>query len=229
MNGRHILVVDDEESLLEVISYSLQEAGFKVSTATDAKKARELLEKQDPSLLILDIMLPDESGFELCRAIRAKSNIPILILSAKTEEVDRILGLELGADDYVTKPFSPRELVSRVKALLRRSEGEGKRESNVIKIKDLRIDLESHQIFLKSKLLYLTNLEFQILVLLARNPGKVFSRLAILNYLWDGRFVGDERTIDVHIHNLREKLEVDPQKPRYLLTVRGLGYRLSGT
>lgn len=227
MNNRRVLVVDDEESLLEVIGYSLQEEGFKVSTATNAKQALDLLKKLEPDLLILDIMLPDESGFEVCRSIRAKSNIPILILSAKTEEVDRILGLELGADDYVTKPFSPRELVSRVKALLRRTGTEGQRESNIIKIRDLRIDLESHQVFLKGKLLYLTNLEFQILVLLARNPGKVFSRLAILNYLWGGRFVGDERTIDVHIHNLREKLEANPQEPKYLSTVRGLGYRLS--
>lgn len=227
MNGRRILVVDDEESLLKVITYSLQEAGYKVSTATDAKHARNLLKELEPDLLVLDIMLPDESGFELCRSIRAESNIPILILSAKTEEVDRILGLELGADDYVTKPFSPRELVSRIKALLRRTNGEDQRESNTIKIRDLKIDLESHQVFLKGKLLYLTNLEFQILVLLARNPGKVLSRITILNYLWDGRFVGDERTIDVHIHNLREKLETNPQKPAYLLTVRGLGYRLS--
>lgn len=227
MSDRRVLVVDDEEPLLEVIGYSLQEAGFKVSTATNAKQALDLLKKLEPDLLILDIMLPDESGFEVCRNIRAKSNIPILILSAKTEEVDRILGLELGADDYVTKPFSPRELVSRVKALLRRTGTEGRRESNIIKIRDLRIDLESHQVFLKGKLLYLTNLEFQILVLLARNPGKVFSRLAILNYLWGGRFVGDERTIDVHIHNLREKLEANPQEPKYLSTVRGLGYRLS--
>lgn len=227
MSDRRVLVVDDEEPLLEVIGYSLQEEGFKVSTATNAKQALDLLKKLEPDLLILDIMLPDESGFEVCRTIRAKSNIPILILSAKTDEVDRILGLELGADDYVTKPFSPRELVSRVKALLRRTGTEGQRESNIIKIKDLRIDLESHQVFLKGKLLYLTNLEFQILVLLARNPGKVFSRLAILNYLWGGRFVGDERTIDVHIHNLREKLEANPQEPKYLSTVRGLGYRLS--
>lgn len=227
MNSKCVLVVDDEESLLEVISYSLQEAGFKVATATHAQEARDMLEKLEPNLLILDIMLPDESGFELCRTIRASSSIPILILSAKTDEVDKILGLELGADDYVTKPFSPRELVSRVKALLRRTEGQTERESNVIKIRDLKIDLESHQVFLKEKLLYVTNLEFQILVLLARNPGKVFSRLAILNYLWGGRFVGDERTVDVHIHNLREKLEADPQKPKYLSTVRGLGYRLS--
>lgn len=227
MNNRRILVVDDEESLLEVIGYGLQEAGFRVSTATSAKQALDLLKKLEPDLLILDIMLPDESGFELCRSIRAKSGIPILILSAKTEEVDKILGLELGADDYVTKPFSPRELVSRVKALLRRANAEGQRESNIIKIRDLRIDLESHQVFLKGKLLYLTHLEFQIIVLLARNPGKVFSRLAILNYLWGGSFVGDERTIDVHIHNLREKLEANPQEPKYLSTVRGLGYRLS--
>lgn len=227
MSPQRILVVDDEESLLTIISYALESAGFEVATATDAEQASELVTKFEPNLLILDVMLPGQSGLDLCREVRNKTDIPIIIVSAKSEEVDKILGLELGADDYVTKPFSPRELVSRVRAQLRRQEGSLVRAPNVIEIRNLKIDCESHQVFLRGDPLHLTNSEFQILQLLARNPGKAFSRSAILNYLWDGGFVGDERTVDVHIHNLREKFEDDPQKPSYLLTVRGIGYRLS--
>lgn len=227
MSPQRVLVVDDEESLLTIISYALESAGFEVQTATDAEKGAELFEAFEPSLMILDVMLPGQSGLDLCRQVRQKSDIPIIMLSAKSEEVDKILGLELGADDYVTKPFSPRELVSRVRAQLRRQEGSLTHRPKAIEIRNLKIDIESHQAFVRGEPLHLTNSEFQILQLLARNPGKAFSRSAILNYLWDGGFVGDERTVDVHIHNLREKFEDDPQKPTYLLTVRGLGYRLS--
>jgi DNA-binding response OmpR family regulator len=224
--SRKVLVVDDETALLEVISYTLNEAGFEVQTATDTVQAQTSLGVFNPDLIILDIMLPGESGFDFCRRLRQQSDVPIIILSAKTEEVDKVLGLELGADDYVTKPFSPRELVSRVKALLRRAEANGWRQSKIIQIGDLTIDCDSRQVFLKNQSVQLTNSEYQILLFLARNPGKAFSRQAILNFLWGGGFIGDERTIDVHIHNLREKLEIDPQRPKYLLTVRGFGYRL---
>jgi len=227
VSPQRVLVVDDEESLLTIISYALESSGFEVQTATDAEKGAELFETFEPSLMILDVMLPGQSGLDLCRQVRQKSDIPIIMLSAKSEEVDKILGLELGADDYVTKPFSPRELVSRVRAQLRRQEGSLTHRAKVMEIRNLKIDIESHQAFLRGEPLHLTNSEFQILQLLARNPGKAFSRSSILNYLWDGGFVGDERTVDVHIHNLREKFEDDPQKPTYLLTVRGLGYRLS--
>ncbi len=227
MSPQRVLVVDDEESLLTIISYALESAGFEVKTATDAEKGAELFDTFEPNLMILDVMLPGQSGLDLCRQVRQRSDVPIIMLSAKSEEVDKILGLELGADDYVTKPFSPRELVSRVRAQLRRQEGSLTHRTRVIEIRNLKIDIESHQAFLRGEALHLTNSEFQILQLLARNPGKAFSRSAILNYLWDGGFVGDERTVDVHIHNLREKFEDDPQKPTYLLTVRGLGYRLS--
>lgn len=227
MDKQRVLVVDDEESILEIISYALKEEGFSVATATDVHQAEEQMKRAEPDLIVLDIMLPDESGLDFCRRIRDTKDVPIIILSAKTEEIDKILGLELGADDYVTKPFSPRELVSRVKAQLRRAAGAAKHPSPTITIKDLIINTDSHQVFLKGRLLQITNLEYEILLFLARNPGKAFSRLAILHHLWGGDFVGDERTIDVHIHNLRDKLEANPQEPKYLLTVRSLGYRLS--
>ncbi len=226
MPGKKVLVVDDEESLLEVISYALQDGGFEVKTAIDTAQAALIMNDFQPHLLILDVMLPGQSGLEFCQQVRRTSNIPIIILSAKTDEVDKVLGLELGADDYVTKPFSPRELVSRVRAQLRRMQSQTRQPSTLIEVRDLRINTESHQAFLKDKLIHLTNSEFQILLLLAKSPGKVFSRTSILNYLWGGGFVGDERTVDVHVHNLREKLEEDPQQPQYLFTVRGLGYRL---
>jgi two-component system alkaline phosphatase synthesis response regulator PhoP len=226
LDPKKVLVVDDEESLLTIIRYALEEAGYKVATALDAQAASTQLKEFEPDLVVLDVMLPGQSGLELCREVRATSNVPIIMLSARSEEVDRILGLELGADDYVTKPFSPRELVSRVRAHLRRAEAHPARPGGSLQVKDLRIDPESHQVYMKDKSVHLTNSEFQILTLLAKSPGKVFSRTAILNHLWNGGFVGDERTVDVHVHNLRDKLEPNPQKPEYLLTVRSLGYRL---
>jgi two-component system alkaline phosphatase synthesis response regulator PhoP len=226
LDSKKVLVVDDEESLLTIIRYALEEAGYKVATALDAQQASSGLKEFAPDLVVLDVMLPGQSGLEFCREVRATSNVPIIMLSARSEEVDRILGLELGADDYVTKPFSPRELVSRVRAHLRRAENQPAHPGGSLQVKDLRIDPESHQVYMRDKSVHLTNSEFQILTLLAKSPGKVFSRTAILNHLWNGGFVGDERTVDVHVHNLREKIEPNPQKPEYLLTVRSLGYRL---
>lgn len=226
MNKR-ALVVDDEKSLLEVISYALEEAGLEVAVATSAREAEATFERFDPDVMILDLMLPDDSGYEVCRRVRDQSDIPIIILSARTEEVDKVLGLELGADDYVTKPFSPRELVSRVRAHVRRSERLAERPRTAIKIGGLTIDETGRQVFLNGETVHLTNSEYQILVTLGRSPGKAFSRSSILNSLWSGGFVGDERTVDVHIHNLRGKIEIDPQKPQYIVTVRGFGYRLS--
>lgn len=226
MEEQKVLVVDDEEALLEIISYALEDGGFEVRTATDTEQAAQVMSEFKPHLLILDLMLPGQSGLEFCQQVRRDNQIPIIILSAKTDEVDKVLGLELGADDYVTKPFSPRELVSRVRAQLRRIQTQAQHPKTLIEVKDIHIKTDSHQVFLKDKLVTLTNSEFQILLLLAKSPGKVFSRTAILNYLWGGGFVGDERTVDVHVHNLREKLEEDLQQPEYIFTVRGLGYRL---
>jgi DNA-binding response OmpR family regulator len=220
-----IVVVDDEESILKVVSYALEQVGFEVHTAGDAEGGMFLVGEVKPDLLILDVMLPGKSGLELARDIRQSSDVPIIMLSARGDEVDRILGLEFGADDYVTKPFSPRELVSRVKAILRRV-GQGGGERSQITVGDLVVDSDSRQVFMRGEAVHLTTSEYGILQLLARQPGKAYSRAEILTSLWDESPVGDERAIDVHIHNMREKLEADPKNPEYLLTVRGFGYRL---
>jgi DNA-binding response OmpR family regulator len=225
MEPKRILVVDDEESMLKIVKYALEEAGYRVETAADAETAEEAVPDFHPDLIVLDVMLPGASGLEFVKAFRTSSNVPVIMLSARSEEIDKILGLELGADDYVTKPFSPRELVSRVRAHLRRQEAPVCVPAGYV-VGDLRVDPESHQVYMAGQSVYVTNTEFQILELLARSPGKVFSRSAILDNLWGGGFVGDERAVDVHVHNIREKIERDPAEPEYLLTVRGIGYRL---
>ncbi|MDR3686430.1 MAG: response regulator transcription factor [Coriobacteriia bacterium] len=227
MPEEHILVVDDEESILKVVDYALSQAGYIVHTAVDADGAEAALRELRPDLVILDVMLPGgKSGLDIARDIRTTSNVPIIMLSAKGDEVDRILGLEFGADDYVTKPFSPRELVSRVKAILRRVGPAAASPRTRIEVGGLVVDETSRQVSLDGKPIHLTSSEYGILVLLARHPGKAFARQAILSALWDESPVGDERAIDVHIHNMREKIETDPKTPTYLLTVRGFGYRL---
>jgi DNA-binding response OmpR family regulator len=225
MAQQRIVAVDDEDSLLKIVRYALEQEGYEVHTASDAAGGAFLFEEVKPDLLILDVMLPDRSGLDLARDIRATSDVPIVMLSARGDEVDRILGLEFGADDYVTKPFSPRELVSRVRAILRRS-GRGASERPRITLGDLLIDSESHQVFMRGEPVHLTTSEYGFLQLLARHPGKAFSRAEILRALWDESPVGNERAIDVHAHNMREKLEKDPKNPEYLLTVRGFGYRV---
>ena len=226
MEPKRVLVVDDEESMLKIIRYALEEAGFKVATAADAETAEREMPEFRPDLIVLDVMLPGASGLEFTRTLRSSSDVPVVMLSAKSEEIDKILGLELGADDYVTKPFSPRELVSRVRAHLRRSDTPSCVPTGHT-VGELRVDPESHQVYMGGEVVHLTNTEFQILELLSRSPGKVFSRAAILDSLWNGGFVGDERAVDVHVHNIREKIERDPAEPEYLLTVRGIGYRLA--
>jgi DNA-binding response OmpR family regulator len=221
---KRVLVVDDEESILKVVSYALQQAGYEVHTASDAAGAEMMFEEISPDIIVLDIMLPGKSGLDVARDLRTHSDTPIIMLSARGDEVDRVLGLEFGADDYVTKPFSPRELVSRVKAILRRTEGS--HEKKCIIVGGLEIDTRSRQVRLDGQPIHLTSSEFGILLHLARQPGTAYSRQAILSALWDESPVGDERAIDVHIHNIREKLEADPKNPTYILTVRGYGYRL---
>ncbi|MBW6467633.1 MAG: response regulator transcription factor [Coriobacteriia bacterium] len=221
---KRILVVDDEESILKVVSYALSQADYEVHTASDAAGAEMMFEEIRPDLVVLDLMLPGKSGLDVARDLRTHSNTPILMLSARGDEVDRVLGLEFGADDYVTKPFSPRELVSRVKAILRRTEGS--HERTVIHVGDLEIDTRARQVKLAGTPIHFTSSEYGILLHLAREPGTAYSRQAILSALWDESPVGDERAIDVHIHNIREKLEEDPKNPSYILTVRGYGYRL---
>lgn len=225
MSIERILVVDDEESILKIVHYALSQAGYEVHTASDAAGGEFIFSQIRPDLVILDVMLPGKSGLDVARDLRAHSSIPIIMLSARGDEVDRILGLEFGADDYVTKPFSPRELVSRVKAILRRASMDPD-EKACITVGDMQIDTLSRQVKLADEPVHLTSSEYGILLHLARHPGTAFSRQAILTALWDESPVGDERAIDVHIHNIREKLEADPKNPTYILTVRGFGYRL---
>jgi len=220
---KKILVVDDEESIRKIVDYALTEAGYEVHLAQDGSGAEFMLGQIKPDLVILDVMLPGKSGLDIAKDLRATSDVPIIMLSARGDEVDRILGLEFGADDYVTKPFSPRELVSRVKAILRRVEGA---PAETLRVGDLEIDTGSRQVKLSGQPLHLTTSEYAILLHLARHPGKAFSRQAILAALWDETPVGDERAVDVHIHNIREKIEEDHKNPTYVLTVRGFGYRL---
>ena len=223
-----ILVVDDEAPIVELIKFNLEREGYKVLEAYDGIRALEIVKKELPDLVILDIMLPGMSGLEVCKNIRNNekiAEIPIIMLSARGEEVDKILGLELGADDYMVKPFSPRELVARVKARLRRLEGrEGKKEG-IIKIKDIVIDQEKFAVYVKGKKMDFTPKEFELLKLLASNPGKVFTREYLLEKIWGYEFLGDTRTVDVHIRHIRQKIEDNPAEPVYIETVRGVGYR----
>lgn len=221
-----ILVVDDEQSMTDIVTYALEQAGYTVSAAADVAEARAAFADFDADLVVLDVMLPDGSGLDFLRDVRAVSEIPVIMLSAKSEELDRILGLELGADDYVTKPFSPRELVSRVKAHLRRIESAAPKKPAQLSVGDICIDTDRHEISVRGEPVHLTASEFQIMELLTGTPGKVFSRAAILELFWDGGYVGDERSVDVHVHNIREKIERDPGSPEYLETVRGIGYRI---
>jgi len=223
---KRVLVVDDEESILKVVDYALSQAGYEVHTARDGNGAEFMYEQVRPDLVVLDVMLPGKSGLDIAKDLRAESNVPIIMLSARGDEVDRILGLEFGADDYVTKPFSPRELVSRVKAILRRVDGGAVDDKACIEVGDLSIDTKSHVVKLSGQPMHLTSSEYGILLHLAKHPGQAYSRQEILSALWDESPVGDERAIDVHIHNIREKLEEDPKSPTYILTVRGFGYRL---
>lgn len=227
MTVQHILVVDDEESILKVIEYALRNEGYEVHTAGDAAAAEDLFARFSPALVILDVMLPGKSGLEIARDLRARCDVPILMLSARADEVDRIIGLEIGADDYVTKPFSPRELVSRVKVILRRASAAADDKARIV-VGDLQIDTLSRQVSVGDGPIHLTRTEYEVLLHLARHPGTVFSRDAILASLWDAAPFGDERAVDVHIHNIREKLEPDPKHPIHILTVRGVGYRLAG-
>ncbi len=228
---RRILIADDEPSVREAVGYALGQEGFEVTIAEDGDDADSKLQGDiEFDLLILDIMMPGRSGLDVCRDVRSRSPVPIILLTAKDEEVDKVVGLEVGADDYVTKPFSVRELIGRVRAQLRRREldrhsvdGGGKKiEAGVV-----TIDLSRHQVIVRGKSVNLTRSEFQVLRLLAENPGQVFSRLEIMEELWQSEFSGDVRACDVHISNLRQKVEVDPQDPELVVTVRGVGYRLA--
>jgi DNA-binding response OmpR family regulator len=218
-----ILVVEDEQSIRTIIEYALRDAGFNVVIAARGDEAMEVFGREAIDLVILDIMLPGLDGLEVCKRIRATHSTPIIMLSARGEELDKVLGLELGADDYVTKPFSPRELVSRVKANLRRARVEPDR-SAPLRIGDLEIDATARTVTRGGRELALTFSEFEILHKLASTPRRVFTREELMNHLWDGNFFGDLRSVDVHVRHLRQKVEDDPSNPVLIRTVRGVGY-----
>jgi len=229
MSAGKILVVEDEETLLEVLRYNLDKEGYDVVTAGDGIQALNSARSESPDLIILDIMLPLLDGFEVCRILRKDMTVPMIMLTAKEEEIDKVLGLELGADDYIVKPFSMRELKARVKAILRRPALQAKPgEGGVLRIADLTVDLAKHQVSVGEAEVSLTPKEYDLLAYLAGNKGMVFSREHLLERVWGYDYIGDIRTVDVHIRWLREKLEADPSKPRRLITVRGVGYRIEG-
>ena len=218
-----VLVVDDEPIVREVVCRYLERDGYTVLEAADGERALELVAERSPSLVVLDVMLPGVDGLEVCRRVRADSGTPIILLTARGEETDRIVGLELGADDYVTKPFSPRELAVRVRTVLRRSAPE--LESGRIEVADLSIDPETRDVTKDGDLLRLTAKEFDLLHFLAQNPRRVFSREQLMERVWGYQAAFDTGTVTVHIRRLREKIEVDPSSPRHLETVWGVGYR----
>jgi DNA-binding response OmpR family regulator len=230
--AEHILVVEDEAAVARGLQYALQQEGWTVTLARTGEEALRLVEEHAPDLAILDVRLPGMSGFDLCRELRRTLTIPILMLTARVEEIDKVLGLELGADDYMTKPFSVRELVSRVRALLRRAYGSlagaDSRQSQ-LHAGTLRIDLERRRVFKGERRIDLTATEFELLAFLARHPGIVFTRDQLLREVWDyENFVGDEKTVNVHIRHLREKIEDQPDEPTHIITVRGVGYKFAG-
>ena len=231
MTFAKILIVEDDQNLLATLKYNLLKESYNVITAVDGAQAIETARSEKPELIVLDVMLPKLSGFEVCRILRKETTVPILMLTAKTEEVDKIVGLEIGADDYMTKPFSMRELLARVRAMLRRvdmSKLQPASEQENLKIGDLEIDVGRHQAFYGGSSLNLTPKEYELLAFLAKNKGFVFSREQLLEKVWGYDYAGDTRTVDVHIRWLRQKIEADSQKPQYLITVRGTGYKLEG-
>lgn len=229
MANEKILVVDDEEHIAELISYNLTSNGYKVITANDGNDAVKLAVEEKPNLILLDLMIPGKDGYDVCKDIRSNSevrNTPIIMLTAKSEELDKILGLELGADDYITKPFSVRELLARVKAVLRRF-SISEPESNILVFGNLNADFDKREILVNNKKLDLTLKEFELLEILIRNKGKILTRDTLLDKIWGYEYIGETRTVDVHIRYLRKKIELDDKNPKLIETIRGVGYRFN--
>jgi DNA-binding response OmpR family regulator len=226
-----ILLVDDEDAVQKLLAYPLERDGFRVVQARDGQEALERFGHEHVDLVVLDVMLPKVDGLEVCKRLRAESSVPIIMLTARDDELDKVLGLELGADDYITKPFSIREFRSRVRALLRRAASTpapGHRDE-LIESDGLRIDLGSREVRAHGRLVQLTYVEFELLRTLAAHAGRVYTREQLLQALWGGSEYREPRTIDVHVRHLREKLELDPGEPEFILTVRGVGYRFRNT
>ncbi|OFS62030.1 response regulator transcription factor [Nosocomiicoccus sp. HMSC09A07] len=225
-----ILVVDDETSIVTLLKFNLEQNGFEVVTANDGLEAIEQVKKESPDVMVLDLMLPKIDGMDVVKTLRLdKIHVPVLMLTAKDDEFDKILGLEMGADDYMTKPFSPREVVARVRAILRRIDFEANQETtedNTVIIGELTIDYDNYAIYKNDKKIDLTKKEYELLVYLNKNNGRVLSRDQLLNGIWQFDFDGDTRIVDVHIGKLREKIEDNPKSPKYIHTVRGFGYKM---
>ena len=223
-----VLIVEDEESFSEALSFMLKREGYEVEVAGDGHKALELFDRNGADLLLLDLMLPGISGTEVCKHIRQKSAVPIIMLTAKDGEVDKVVGLELGADDYITKPFSSRELLARVRAVLRRHGDVDDLLPSVIEEGPIRIDVDRHTVTVRGAAVSLPLKEFDLLEFLVRNAGRVLTRTQLIDRIWGADYVGDTKTLDVHVKRLRSKVETDPAHPKHLLTVRGLGYKFEG-
>jgi two-component system response regulator RegX3 len=222
-----ILIVEDESSLAEPLSFLLRKEGFQTVIAEDGLKAIDLFQAEHPDLILLDLMLPGLSGTEVCKKIRGVSMVPIIMLTAKDDEVDKVIGLELGADDYVTKPYSSRELVARIKAVLRRGTDLALTgEENVLQVANIKMDVDQHKVWLDGQLMPMPLKEFELLCELMRNAGRVMSRAQLIDHIWGSDYVGDTKTLDVHIKRLRSKFEKDQANPELIQTIRGLGYKM---
>lgn len=226
-----VLVVEDEDSFVDALSLGLGREGFHVDVARDGSMALEMFDEVDPDLVLLDVMLPKRSGIDVCRELRSRSNVPIIMVTAKAEEIDTVVGLEVGADDYVTKPYRLRELVARMRAVLRRRNGEngealsGDESSDLIVAGDVTVDHESHEVSIRGEKVELPLKEFELLSLLLENAGRVLTRTTLIDRVWGSDYVGDTKTLDVHIKRLRAKVEPDPSSPSRIVTIRGLGYK----
>ncbi|MEJ5240795.1 MAG: response regulator transcription factor [Anaerolineales bacterium] len=227
--GYLILIVEDEPTLRQVLAYNLRKEGYRVEVATDGWQALESAKRLQPDLILLDVMLPGLDGFDVTRRLRQEMTVPILMLTARTEEIDRVVGLEVGADDYILKPFSMRELLARIKAHLRRSAlSQTEETSQVLTFDNLIISVDRREVTINGRLLHLKPKEYDLLLFFARHPRRVLSREYILNQVWGWEYTGDSRTVDVHVRWLRQKIEPDPKHPTRIVTVRGGGYRFEG-
>ncbi len=224
--GRRVLVVDDEKSIVKGITFSLRQDDMEVDTAFDGEEALDKAQNGDYDIILLDVMLPRLSGYEVCQSIREFSDVPIIMLTARGDDLDKIMGLEYGADDYITKPFNILEVKARIKAIMRRSDRKAEKPTDIkVLVKGaLKLDLEGKRVYISGREINLTSREFDVLELLARNPDRIYSRENLLNIVWGQDYPGDERTVDVHIRRLREKIEENPSNPRYIHTKWGVGY-----
>lgn len=230
MAKEKILIVDDEEHIIELIKFNLLNAGYDVFTANDGLDAVKIAKAEKPSLMLLDLMLPGIDGFDVCKEIKRDNEMKktsIIMLTAKGEELDKILGLELGADDYITKPFSVRELLARVKAVLRRTNSFSEAEEDVYDSENLKVDFERHEVCVNGEKIDLTLKEFELLQILIKNKGKILKRETLLDKIWGYEYIGETRTVDVHIRYIRKKIEEDDKNPRFIETIRGVGYRFN--